>query len=178
MWQKLLKYRDLAKELHKMKVGNGNRTSFWFDSGSPLGCLYDITGARGCIDMGISLTATVSSAFLSRRRRRHHRADILNMIEAGMEEQRTKLSNWEDCTVWKSGPDVYKPVFSTKNTWSLIHQHAQSVDWWKGLWFKHHTLKFALFTWLAIQPSHNWRSHAPLILRSKPNLCLLQSVGN
>lgn len=68
-----------------------------------------------------------------------------------MEERRTKLSNEEDCAVWKSSPDAYKHVFSTKNTWSLLHQQAQTVDWHKSLWFKHHTPKFAFFTWLAIQ---------------------------
>lgn len=73
MWRKLLKYRDLAKQFLKMKVGNGNRTSFWFDSWSPLGCSYDITGVRGCIDLGIRVTATVSSALLSRRRSKNHR---------------------------------------------------------------------------------------------------------
>lgn len=62
MWRKLLKYRDIAKIFHQIKVGDGNPTSFWFDSWSPLGCLFDLTGARGCIEMGISLTATVYSA--------------------------------------------------------------------------------------------------------------------
>ena len=113
--------------------------------------LYDITGVRGCIDLGIRATATVSSALLLRRRHRSHWQDILNIIEAAMEEQKTKLSNEEDCAVWKSSPDAYKHVFSTKNTWSLFHQQAQTVDWHKSLWFKHHTPKFACFTWLVIQ---------------------------
>lgn len=37
MWKKLLKYRDKTKSLHRMKVGDGCRTSFWFDSWSPMG---------------------------------------------------------------------------------------------------------------------------------------------
>lgn len=59
MWKKLLKYRDKAKDFHRMDVRNGRGTSFWFDAWSDLGRLYEVVGARACIDMGISLSAAV-----------------------------------------------------------------------------------------------------------------------
>ncbi|XP_013751229.1 uncharacterized protein LOC106453535 [Brassica napus] len=97
--------------------------------------------------MGIRLTATVSSAL--QRRRRNHRSEIFNIIEAVMEQQRSNLTNTADYSIWKSSSDTYKSVFTTKNTWNLLHQEGTTVEWCKGL-FKHHTPKFAFFTWLAL----------------------------
>lgn len=56
-----------------------------------------------------------------------------------------------DYSVWKQSPDRYQAIFRTKNTWNLLRQEGSMVDWHKGLWFEHHTPKFAFFTWLAIQ---------------------------
>lgn len=46
IWKKLLKYRDKARQLHRVEVNNGESTSFWFDSWSPLGYLYEKLGER------------------------------------------------------------------------------------------------------------------------------------
>lgn len=74
MWRKLIKYRDKAKSFYRVDVRNGQKTSFWFENWSSLGILIDITGERGCIDMGIPIHATVADA--TRNRRRNHR--VLN----------------------------------------------------------------------------------------------------
>lgn len=60
MWRKILKYREMAKKFHKIKVGNGKDTSFWFDNWSHVGRLYDTTGHRGIIGMGIRKFATMA----------------------------------------------------------------------------------------------------------------------
>ena len=71
------KYRAKAKVFH-----SGKSTSFWYDTWSDMGHLYDVVGPRGCIDMGIRATASVASVF--NRRKRAHRVDVLNQIEAGI----------------------------------------------------------------------------------------------
>lgn len=76
----LLKYRELAQAFHKVEIRNGNTTSFWFDAWSPLRKLWDLAGARGKIDKGISIHATVRMV-LSLHRRRRHQLDSLNNIE-------------------------------------------------------------------------------------------------
>lgn len=81
----MLKLRDVAKSFYKKEIGNGRHTSFWYDRWSPRGVLSDILGDRGIIDMGIRRGATVEEAVLNIRRRRRHRADILNDIEAELE---------------------------------------------------------------------------------------------
>ena len=80
MWHKLLKLRDKAKDLQRMKIGDGRKASFWYDSWSSMARLWDICDNRGFIDMGIPANATVHEAIHGRRRRRH-RVPILNIIE-------------------------------------------------------------------------------------------------
>ncbi|KAH0891021.1 hypothetical protein HID58_053450 [Brassica napus] len=50
-----------------------------------MGRLLDLTGVRGCVDMGISLRASVATA-VSRRPRRH-RSDLYTMIEEALHKQ-------------------------------------------------------------------------------------------
>lgn len=132
-----------------MKIGDGRKTSFWYDSWSTMGRLYDLFGSQGCIDMGIPSESTVAMVMTTQRRRRH-RADILNEVETIIEDQRSKLLNEDDISLWKQPDGKYRPVFKTKFTWEVIRRKEQRVSWWKGFWFKHHTPKYAFFHWIAI----------------------------
>ncbi|XP_010463243.1 PREDICTED: uncharacterized protein LOC104743910 [Camelina sativa] len=71
IWKKLLKYRDLAQQFHRVEAHNGEHTSFWFDIWSPLGRLYETLGERGCITMGIPSSSTLAEAVVMTRRRMH-----------------------------------------------------------------------------------------------------------
>lgn len=51
----------MAQKFLKCRVGNGENTSFWFDSWTPFGRLIDFIGTRGPCDLRLSLTATVST---------------------------------------------------------------------------------------------------------------------
>lgn len=61
MWRKILKSREKAKEFYKVEVRNGKKASFWNEAWSPLGCLTDLLGTRGCMDMGIPADAKVEA---------------------------------------------------------------------------------------------------------------------
>lgn len=67
MWRKILKHRDKAKDMHMLRVGDGNNVSFWFDSQCTIGRLYGIFGSRGCIDMGVPKTEIVSAAMATQK---------------------------------------------------------------------------------------------------------------
>lgn len=126
MWRKLLKCRDKAKTFHRMEVRDGLSTSFWHDTWTDMGCLSDLIGAGGCIEMGIRSTATVASAVAHRKRT--HRVELYNMIEAVLENQRSKMSDAADVPLWKQKDDTFRPQFSTKRTWNLVRQeHPQWI---------------------------------------------------
>lgn len=113
MWKKLLKYRELASGFIKTEIQSGRSTSFWFDNWSHLGRLIVVTGQRGCIDMGISLHATVSEAVMQHKKRRQ-RVDILNQIEKALEGSRSKrLIETEDIVRWMGKGNIFKTRFST-----------------------------------------------------------------
>lgn len=57
---KLLKLKDAAFPLLKLRLGNGNSARFWFDNWTPFGKLYDYLDASRS-RMRIPLNATVSS---------------------------------------------------------------------------------------------------------------------
>ncbi|KAL0805465.1 hypothetical protein Bca101_097956 [Brassica carinata] len=84
MWKKMLKMREVARSFHKKDLGNGRQTSFWFDNWLDRGVLVNVLGERGMVDMGINRSATVEEALQSVRRRRRHRASLLNDIEADL----------------------------------------------------------------------------------------------
>lgn len=112
MWKKILKYREIAKSFHKIELGNGRSTSFWFDNWSSLGRLYDLTGHRGVIDMGIPTYATMAEVF-ENHRRRGHRVESFKVMEDAIEKARAERKDREDASYWKYSETIYKPRFVT-----------------------------------------------------------------
>ena len=53
-----------------MEVRDGLSPSFWHDIWIDMGCLSDLIGAGGCIEMGIQSTETVAPA-VARRKKTH-----------------------------------------------------------------------------------------------------------
>lgn len=160
IWIKILKKREVAKVFVKVEVGTGLSTSFSYDDWSLLGRLIDITGARGAIDMGVGMQMTVAEAW--KRRRRHHRATHLNSIEEVLHGAWQTRKAVADVVLWKGKNDVYKPKFSTKDTWNLIRTTMNKVAWHKGVWFTHATPKCSFCVWLAI---HNRLSTGDRMLK-------------
>ncbi|KAL9280732.1 putative RNA-directed DNA polymerase [Arabidopsis thaliana] len=134
IWKKLLKYRDMAKTCCKVDVGDGNRTSFWYDDWSIMGRIVDLSVAEAW----------------STRRRRQHRTATLNQIEIALHLAQQNRRDAEDVVLWRGENDVFTPTFSTKDTWNNIRTTAPEVAWHKGVWFAHETPKHSFCVWLAI----------------------------
>lgn len=125
MWKKLLKYRVLARSFTKVEIRSGTSTSFWFDEWSPLGRIYDLTNAQGCIALGINLNATVEFAVQNYRSRRH-RAEHFISIDKEIRKLRIQgLTAEDDVVLWKGKGNVFRPSFDTNQTWQLSRvQHT------------------------------------------------------
>lgn len=145
----MFKLRDNAKSFYKKEVRNGQHTSFWYDRWSERGVLSDILGERGIIDIGIRRESTVEDAIMCNRRRRRHRTELLNDIEADLNRVKGNLSHLvEDVTLWRR-ESGYKRNFSTHETWSILRDTKANCDWARGIWFSQATLKYAFMDWLA-----------------------------
>lgn len=115
MWKKILKYREIAKKLYKVEVGNGRRASFWHERWYNLGCLNDLLENRGYIDMGIAVDAKVADC--RNHRRRNQRIQVLNDIEEEIVKIKEKMvQGEEDLSLWKNGSGKFKRWFSTSET--------------------------------------------------------------
>lgn len=149
MWRKLLKLRDLAKDFYQVEIKSGRGTSFWYDTWSSLGNLFDTFGDRGCIDLGITKEATVGDVLASQRGRRH-RVETLNRVEEVIRETRVRRKVEEEDLIlwkWKTG---FKHNFSSNETWKMLRVEKPICRWAKEIWFSEATPKFFFITWLAI----------------------------
>ncbi|CAA7041575.1 unnamed protein product [Microthlaspi erraticum] len=119
-------------------------------STSLLGPLFDITGPRGFIDLGVTASKTVAEA-LSSIRKRNHNTENLQLIHNMLQTYRNRTpEDAADKPQWKASGDVYKPFFNTKTTWLQLRQEGSVLDWYKGVWFSHSTPKYSFCAWLAI----------------------------
>ena len=148
MWKKILKCREVAKQLYRVEVKNGKKTSFWNESWSQLGCLKDLLSDRGYMVLGISVNARVEECI--RHRRRFHRFPIFNQVEAEIERFKSNLMDEEDVSLWRNSKGAYRNSFSAKETWQVIRMKYQSCYWHKMVWFKHATPKFSFILWTAM----------------------------
>ncbi|KAL9299921.1 putative reverse transcriptase zinc-binding domain-containing protein [Arabidopsis thaliana] len=148
MWKKLLKYREVAKTFSKIEVHNGQRTSFWYDDWSCMGRIMNFIGDKGIIDLGIKRDKLVAEVWDTHRSRRHI-TDYLNQVENVIATSKANRKEKADDVVWRGRNDIYKPQFSTRDTWNNIRTTATKVTWYKGVWFYQATPKFSFCVWLA-----------------------------
>lgn len=84
-----------------------------------MGRMMDVLGNRGFVDMGISRHMLVAEAWDGRRRRRHRR-EVMNLMEEALYSKRQTRNSETDVVLWRGKRDVYKPRFSTRDTWNHI----------------------------------------------------------
>ncbi|XP_024013093.1 uncharacterized protein LOC112087303 [Eutrema salsugineum] len=150
IWCHLLKLRSTARPLHRMKVNDGESTSFWYDAWSDLDPLVELAGVSGFIALGISPSASVASVIRSHRSRRHRRDD-LNSIEDIISLVAGNLNQKNDHSLWKSKSDKFSSKFVSETTWHNIWHSSPLQRWSFAVWFPGNTPKFAYITWLAMQ---------------------------
>ena len=150
MWKKLLKLRPLVMQMLQKEINSGSTTSFWYEKWPALGQLIELTGERGCMDLGIPINSTVENAVQLYRGRRHR---VHNLQLIGQEIIALKnrgLNQQEDICLWKRENGDFKSEFSTSQTWNLTRHKLQKVSWYKGVLFSEATPRFSFFAWLAI----------------------------
>lgn len=148
MWKKILKYRETAKKLYRVELNNGRRASFWFESWSSFGCIWDLLNGSGQYDLGIPLKANMEEC--RRHRRRNHRVILLNRIEDEIEKYKGNWGSGDDVSLWMDSKGKFKRVFSSKETWEIIREKHASCSWSTVVWFKHATPKFSFILWMAM----------------------------
>ncbi|XP_024007913.1 uncharacterized protein LOC112083923 [Eutrema salsugineum] len=128
--------------------------------------------------MGIRLQATVAEVMDNRRRRRH-RSSILNNIEyLILSCSQGAARTGTDISLWRNAGDNCKKTFVSKSTWNLIRQRYPKTDWYKSVWFKYSTPKYAFLTWLAIQNRLSTGDRMKQWNAGQPQTCILCQSGD
>ena len=156
---------SLASQLTRVDIRNGSVTSFWNDHWSSLGKLLDLTGERGCIDLGIPINATVERAVQAYPCRKHRTSVLMQIEQEIMGLRRPGLVQEDDICLWKRENGDFHPVFSTSQTWHLTRSQSPKIPWHRGVWFPEATPKYSFITWFAM---HNRLSTGDRILRWNP----------
>ena len=128
MWRKIFNYQALAHSIHSMKVQSGNQTTLWFGKWNPLG-IHDLTGNRGCVDIGIQLKAIVASICHPSCRRQRHISETCALIEQVIEVQKKLFNGRRRYSSLEQSIDVYKEGFNSKTTWNMFRSSSPRVTW-------------------------------------------------
>ncbi|XP_010534006.1 PREDICTED: uncharacterized protein LOC104809660 [Tarenaya hassleriana] len=112
----------------------GDSTKFWFDSWTPLGPPWDVSGATGTAQMGIPRDAFVSNAHNQGRwRLAHPRSDAalaLATYLAGLH-----LSSDPDTCIWIAN-SLPITTFVAKDIWKSLGSSATSSPPLATIWYK------------------------------------------
>lgn len=73
------------------------------------------------------------------------------MNEDEIDRYKANYVNEDDIPLWKNGKGLYKKTFSTSETWRVIREEHITCHWYKEVWFKHATPKYAFITWVAMK---------------------------
>lgn len=147
-WRTILKIRDEVKEFCVMKVGNGCRTSVWFDNWSNIGPLHsiithrDIYNARMSTDM--VLVELIRDGIWGWPFEWYEKYPIFNQI------QTVTFSDNSDELMWKSKKGITRN-FSIKQVYNDLQVEEESVSWSKLVWYTQNIPKHTFILWLAIQ---------------------------
>ena len=136
-WKTLLRLRTIAQAFVKAEVSNGKRTSFWFDSWTPLGPLINYFGDDGPRSLRLSLSSRVSDACNADGwKLPHPRSDAALNLQAHLTTVQPPVpSAPQDVSYWIVNSFKCRG-FSSKLTWKVLRPRKPEETWSSLIWFK------------------------------------------
>lgn len=148
-WKILIDIRDLVQNHIKYMIGNGQRTSMWYDNWSSVGPLINSIDHRNIYDARLDRNSTVAG-----------------MIDNGMWKW---PEGWYDefpflrdvivpainndsanYVMWIDNAGARKK-FSMKTVYDDLRDQTMEVDWCPLIWFQQSIPKHSVILWMAIQ---------------------------
>lgn len=148
-WKNLLKLRPFALTFCRTKLGNGQSTSFWFDSWTPLGQLINLIGPLGPRSLRIRKYATVADAIHGTNWSLPHPR---SQQEVDLHAYLTTISlpldgEVDDELEWVAGNYPLR-TFNSATTWEVLRPRHEEQDWVDVVWFKGSVPKQAFNMWI------------------------------
>lgn len=153
IWRTICKLRPIARPMVFCEVGSCITASFWQDNWTSLGPLIDLVGETGPQVTGLSINAVVADAltsdgwWLDRSRSGN---PIITLLKACLPSaQALIMSEVDDKYGWYPVAGRGTGIFSTSETWKVLHPDQSSVVWHKAVWFTGRIPKHAFISWVA-----------------------------
>ena len=148
-WKNVLRMRVVVKKHMIVKLGDGNNTSMWFDSWSPIGALSEFITYRDLYDVRLNAKMTVKEFVVDEEGRWPEEWYSKFPIVTQIQEIEID-SDKNDRYVWKSN-DGTICNFSIRQTYRDLCEVGEIAIWHKLVWFSQNVPKHAFILWLAVQ---------------------------
>ncbi|GJT41808.1 hypothetical protein Tco_0941673 [Tanacetum coccineum] len=148
-WRKILQLHPAIREHIWYKIGDGSKTSLWFDRWCLLSPLSNIISVRDWYRAGLSSSSKVS--------------DVINngtwnwplyLINKYPLLQTIPLPRMDvtaqDCLEWRNESGLAKP-FCVSMVWSSIRPRNDKVNWFAAVWFDLCIPRHAFNLWLVVK---------------------------
>lgn len=121
VWRKILKFWNLAKQLIRMDIGNGQSVRFWSDFWHLAGRLIEITREIGMQNLGIARNARICDVYQDGtwRIRVCRDQQLQRLVQEIHRFPLTLTDDTVDGIRLKNGPD-YGDKFLASSTWHQI----------------------------------------------------------
>ncbi|GKE03114.1 reverse transcriptase zinc-binding domain-containing protein [Tanacetum coccineum] len=148
-WRKVLQLRHIIRKFIWHKIGDGQRTSIWYDHWCHLSPLAEVVSYRDIHRAGLLPSSKVADVMVS--------GSLVWPIDLS-----SKYSNLlsiaapsisagtMDTIEWKSSDGVIQP-FSARVVWNSIRPHDNKVDWFYVVWFPGCIPRHAFNLWLVVK---------------------------
>ncbi|GJT42707.1 reverse transcriptase domain, reverse transcriptase zinc-binding domain protein [Tanacetum coccineum] len=146
-WRKFLKIRNLVKPFIWSRIGNGQRTSAWYDNWSPLCQLSNVISNRDIYSAGFKLDMRVSD--IIKDGMWAWPTDWLIKYPMISNMNAPVLTGSDDYIVLRnhSNMDVR---FSIATIWDCIRPRNAEVNWFHIVWFSQRIPRHAIYLWLVV----------------------------
>lgn len=147
-WRIILKCRDVLRDYIVFRLGNGNKTSAWYDLWHPMGRLSkfinyrdvyeaDFTKSAKVLEIGVNGEWNIPDEWGSRF------SAIFSYPPPVLIRDR------DDCMMWRTRNQ--KSVhFSVKNVWNDISAALEEKKWARLVWFSQCIPRHAFIVWVAM----------------------------
>ena len=155
----------------KFQIGDGKRTSLWFDNWHPLGPIVEIMGERVIYDSGLDRMAKVATIIDgSSWSWPPAQSAALLQLACSLPLDCVPCSTREDEMVWHDDP---RGVFSVRSAWEALRPQGTGVSWYQIVWFQKSVPRHAFLLWLTIQGGLYTQERLMAFGVSSCSMCLL-----
>ncbi|GAA0159530.1 hypothetical protein LIER_16283 [Lithospermum erythrorhizon] len=145
IWRQLLKYKEVIREHVKVRIGDGVRDNFMYDSWLYRGYLNEVLSEVAKRFLRIEDKATVAKVMTSGR---WPKGTELTVELKQLKENLSVLKvDKKDRLTWGGGGDCIR----TKDIWKTLHPVISKPEWVKLVWFKENIPRHIFLCWVLFQ---------------------------